>query len=81
MGKVIFEFDSVEEASEIQDAFNGGKWKLAMWYLDQKLRAVDRQGYSMFGNQEASDDELKTVREIRDEIRRLMSEYNLELES
>lgn len=80
MGKIILEFDSVEESIEAKNALDGTKWKIAMWDLDQKLRAVSKQGYSMFGNFEASDEELKVVREIRDEIRRIVDNSNLNLE-
>ena len=38
MGKIILEFDSVEEADEIINALDGYKWKLAIWDLDQHLR-------------------------------------------
>jgi hypothetical protein len=34
----------------------------------------------MFGNFEASDEELKVVREIRDEIIRILNESKLDLE-
>jgi hypothetical protein len=34
----------------------------------------------MFGNFEASDEELKVVREIRDEIMRILNESKLDLE-
>lgn len=80
MGKIILEFDSVEESIEAKNALDGTKWKIAMWDLDQKLRAVSKHGYSMFGNFEASDEELKVVREIRDEIRRIVDNSNLNLE-
>ena len=80
MGKIILEFDSVEESIEARNALDGTKWKIAMWDLDQKLRTVSKHGYSMFGNFEASDEELKVVREIRDEIRRIVDNSNLNLE-
>ncbi len=80
MGKIILEFDSIEESIKARNALDGTKWKIAMWDLDQKLRAVSKHGYSMFGNFEASDEELKVVREIRDEIRRILDNSNLDLE-
>ena len=39
MGKVIFEFDSFEEAEEIRTSLDGYKYKLVVWDLDQHLRA------------------------------------------
>ena len=80
MGKVILEFDSVEESVEARDALNGSRWKYSLWDLDQKLRTVSKHGYSLFGNVEASEEELKVVREIRDEIRRILSQNNLDFE-
>ena len=80
MGKIILEFDSFEEKSEATDALNGTKWKLAMWDLDQKLRSVVRQNVSLFGNHEASQEEYKIAQELRDEIRRILAQSNLDLE-
>ena len=80
MGKIILVFDSVEESVEFRNALDGAKWKQSMWHLDQKLRVVSKHGYSMFGNFEASDEELKVVREIRDEIMRILNESKLDLE-
>ena len=34
MGKIILEFDSVEDAQAAQAALDGNKWKMAMWDLD-----------------------------------------------
>lgn len=47
MGKVIFEFDSVEEASEIQDVINGWRWKNVMWDLEQNLRNTTHEEYEI----------------------------------
>jgi hypothetical protein len=38
MGKIILEFDSLEEADDARDALDGYKWKLAVWDIDQELR-------------------------------------------
>ena len=80
MGKIILEFDSVEESIEAKNAHDGTKWKIAMWDLDQKLRTVSKHGYSMFGNFEASDEELKVVKEIRDVIWKILNDSKLDLE-
>ena len=80
MGKIILEFDSVEESIEAKNALGGTKWKIAMWDLDQKLRTVSKHGYSMFGNFEASDEELKVVKEIRDVIWKILNDSKLDLE-
>jgi len=48
--------------------------------LDQKLRSVVRQDVSLFGNHEASQEEYKIAQELRDEIRRILAQSNLDLE-
>jgi len=80
MGKIILEFDSIEESVEARNALDGTKWKIAMWDLDQKLRSVVRQDVSLFGNHEASEEEYKIAQELRDEIRRILAQSNLDLE-
>ena len=47
MGKVILEFDSVEEQDDIKDALDGYKWKLAIRDLDQELRKTTKHGQSV----------------------------------
>jgi hypothetical protein len=39
VGKIILEFDSIEEQDDARTALDGYKWKLAMWDLTQELRA------------------------------------------
>ena len=77
MGKIILEFDSVEESIEAKNALDGTKWKIAMWDLDQKLRTVSKHGYSMFGNFEASDEELeKIARNQRASLMNVSQDWN-----
>jgi hypothetical protein len=81
MGKVILEFDSIEEAQEIRDALDGYKWKLAVWNLDQKLRETTKYGASLIGTKPgASVEEQDVVEKVRDLIREYLSDYNLEME-
>jgi hypothetical protein len=80
MGKIILEFDSVEESIEARNALNGTKWKIAMWDLDQKLRGMVKHGYAMYGNRELTDEEHKMAQEIRDELYRILNQANLDLE-
>jgi hypothetical protein len=81
MGKVILEFDSIEEAQEIRDALDGYKWKLAVWDLDRKLRETTKYGASMIGTKDgASDEEFNIAEKVRDLIREYLSDYNLEME-
>jgi hypothetical protein len=44
MGKIILEFDSIEEKDDARMALDGVKWKVAMWELDQLLRSVTKYG-------------------------------------
>ena len=80
MGKIILEFDSIEESIEARNALNGTKWKIAMWDLDQKLRAMVKHGYAMYGNRELTNEEQKMAQEIRDELNRILNQANLDFE-
>ena len=80
MGKIILEFDSIEESVEARTALDGTKWKIAMWDLDQVLRSVVRHDVSLFGNHEASAEEHKVCEKIREEMRKILNQANLDLE-
>ena len=81
MGKIILEFDSVEEADDARTALDGYKWKLAMWDLDQKLRDTTKYGASMIGTKGgASDEEFNIAERMRDMIREILSDYNINME-
>jgi len=79
MGKVIIEFDTFEEADEIRNALDGYKWKLAMWDLDQKLRSITKYGESLIQDS-VSEIEQEIASAMRDELRNILSSYNLNLE-
>jgi hypothetical protein len=80
MAKVILEFDSVEEHEEIRTALDGYRWKLAMWDLDQGLRSTTKYGTSIINHgQEAATEELEVAEKMRELIRRVLEEYNLNL--
>jgi hypothetical protein len=82
MGKVILEFDSVEEQDDVRTALDGYKWKLAMWDLDQLLRGTTKHGASMLDkSKEAAEEEFAVAEKIRNEIRNILNDYNLNLES
>ena len=81
MGKVILEFDSVEEADDARTALDGYKWKLAMWDLDQKLRDTTKYGASIIGTKGgASDEEFNIAERVRDLIREILSDYNINMD-
>jgi hypothetical protein len=73
MGKVTIEFDTVEEAEDIQNALNGYKWKLAMWDLDQMLR-----GYVKY-DENLSEDKYDAYVKVRELIRETLADYGLNI--
>ena len=77
MAKVILEFDAIEDQDDIQSALNGYKWKLAMWDLDQELRATTKYGKSHINNTEACSVEDAVAERYRDMIREILSGYGL----
>ena len=78
MGKIILEFDSVEEQSDVRVALDGYKWKNAMWELDQLLRSTTK--YAVFEKREATEAERDMADKIRESIREILNEHNLNLE-
>ena len=80
MAKVILEFDSFEEAQDIQNALNGWKYKHFIWELDQKLRNVSKYGFALQGNGQATEEEMDVCYRLRDVIREMLQEDNLTIE-
>ena len=81
MGKIILEFDSIEEAQDARTALDGIKWKVAMWDLDQKLRSTVKHCISIVdSSKEASEAEMDIAYLIREEIREILNGYGLNLE-
>jgi hypothetical protein len=82
MGKITIEFDSVEESQDARVALDAMKWKMSMWDLDQLLRGTTKHGVSMLDkSKEATDEEFAVAEKIRNEIRNILNDYNLNLES
>ena len=79
MGKIILEFDSFEEQDDARTALDGIKWKIAMWDLDQLLRSVTK--YGTFDGREATEEERNMAESLRDSIREVLNESNLNLEN
>jgi hypothetical protein len=75
MGKVILEFDSVEEQDEIKKALDGYKWALAMWDLDNQLRSVMK-----YSGDDVSEDVVEFAEKLRDDMRGILTVYGLSLE-
>jgi len=79
--KIILEFDSVEEQDDARVALDGYKWKNAMWDLDQLLRATTKYGTSISDkSKEATEVERDIADKVRDAIREILNEYNLNLD-
>lgn len=74
MGKVILEFDSVEEQEDIRSAIDGYKWKLVVWDLDQHLRSIVKY---QTGN--PTGDQMDLAEKLREEIREILNGYSLNL--
>ena len=79
--KVTIEFDGTEEGDDLQVALDGGKWKNAMWELDQLLRKTTRYGSSLLNSVTlASEQEIAVAEAVRESIRHILNESNLNLE-
>jgi hypothetical protein len=81
MGKVIFEFDSISEQDDIKMVINGHRWKCAMWELDQLLRSTVKYDVSILKHgEEVSQSEYQIVEKIREELRRILNNYEIILD-
>jgi hypothetical protein len=81
MGKIILEFDSIEDAEKAKDALNGTKWRMAMWELDNKLRETTKYGASIYSNKrEATEEEIRVTERVREIIRDILMDNELKLD-
>lgn len=81
MGKVILEFDSVEEAQEAKDALNVSSYKTILWELDQKLRSTIRREVSIIStSNSASEEEIKVAEKYRETLYDLLQKYSVNLD-
>ena len=79
--KLTLEFDGDEERDDLQVALDGYKWKNAMWDLDQRLRKITKYGVSILPNTEsATGPEMDVADAVRESIREILSEWNLNLD-
>jgi hypothetical protein len=76
--KVTIEFDGFEEKEELRNALDGDKWKGAVFDLDQELRKITKYGF--VGQREATEQERESADMLRQELRRVLEEWNLNLE-
>jgi hypothetical protein len=81
MGKIIIEFDSIEESHDAKVALDGMKWKAAMWDLDQLLRNIVKYDASIIDpSKPASVEEGEFADKVRELIRDILSDAGLNLE-
>ena len=73
MAEVILKFKE-DELEDAKTALDGWKWKSAMWELDQWLRGEIKY------NEKLSTDTDKAYEDIRDKIREILHENNLNIE-
>jgi len=78
MGKIILEFDSVEERDDARAALDAYEWKGAVWDIDQELRKIVK--YGQFDGKEATIEEVEAADKLRKKLREILEEYNLNLE-
>ena len=76
--KVTIEFDGNEEKQELREALDGYKWKGLVVDLEEELRKITKYGF--VGNREATEQEKDSADLLRKELRRLLEEWNLNLE-
>jgi hypothetical protein len=75
MGKIILEFDSIEEQDDARTALDGYKWKLAMWDLTQELRAKTK-----YASDDANPEVIEALYKLREEIQDILYGYGLQLD-
>lgn len=74
MGKIILEFDSIEESDDARTALDGYKWKLAVWDIDQHLRGAIKY------DEKLNPEVYKAYEALREEIRDILSGYNIQMD-
>lgn len=72
MGKIILEFDSVEENAEANNALRGSDWKSVVWEIDQYLR--NKIKYC------PDDEDPAAFQVLRDRLHQLLNSLNLNLD-
>ena len=73
MAEIILKFDS-EDFEDARTALDGSKWKGAMWDLDQWLRSEIKY------NGKLSEERYDAYQAIRDKIREILHDNNLNIE-
>ena len=74
--KAILEFNLPEDQSDFDLAVNGAKAQVALWEMDQWLRAQ----YKYMSDKEYSEDKYETFEKCRDHLREIMFENGVKFE-
>ena len=74
MAQIILRFRE-DELEDARTALDGWKWKMAMWDLDQHLRSEIKY------NEKLSAETDRAYQAIRDKIREILNDNNLNIES
>ena len=71
--KATLEFNLPEDQSDFDLAVNGAKAQVALWEMDQWLRAQ----YKYMSDAEYSEDKYETFEKCRERLREIMFEHGL----
>jgi hypothetical protein len=74
--KAILEFNLPEDQPDFDLAVNGAKAQVALWEMDQWLRAQ----YKYMSDDEYSDDKYETFEKCREQLREIMFEHGLKFD-
>ena len=74
MAEVILKFRE-DELEDARTALDGWKWKNSMWELDEWLRGEIKY------NEKLSEDRYDAYQAVRDKIREILDDDNLNIES
>lgn len=78
--KAVLKFDldnpENDDRSSFQDAVNGTKWKLAMWELDQWLRAQ----YKYMSDEDYKEGAYEAYEKSREKLYQILNEEGLRID-
>ena len=74
--KAILEFNLPEDQSDFDLAVNGAKAQVALWKMDQWLRAQ----YKYMSDDEYSKDKYETFEKCREQLREIMFDNGLKFD-
>ena len=75
MPRVTIEFNLPDEQYDFEQTVNAGKYRTVLWDLDQFLRSKTK-----YASDDATEEQIAAYYELRDELHKLMEEYNITLD-